>query len=239
MPPSASTNFYLTLNTATRQAIEQATSDPTNVGQAQHRIDQLNQWREALSARPDSIVLQHAISEVTVGLFLLVSGLYRPAFVSLRLFLELSLASIHFSVNRLELAEWLSGNRDLNWSALIDDNQGVLSTRYANAFFPELREHVRTYNAIGSKVYRELSEYVHGNHHTWGNAAGGIAYDSDLQAKWLSSFDSAGTVVLYSLSLRFLKEMPHAELSGLAPLVADTLGHIEALRDYLVDRSES
>jgi hypothetical protein len=238
MSPSASTQFYLTLNTAASEVIERATADPTHVGHAQHRIDQLNQWREALISRPDSVVLQHAISEATVGLFLLVSGLYRPAFVSLRLFLELSLASIHFSANRLELAEWLTGNRDVNWSALIDVDQGILSVRYADAFFPELRDSVRTYNVIGLKVYRELSEYVHGNHHTWGNAPGGITHNADLQARWLSSFEFAATVVLYSLSLRFVKELPKSELTALAPLVLDSLGHIEALRQYVVDRPE-
>src|SRR5579872_7226888 len=168
---NASTQFYLALNGAAHTAIGQATADPSQLGRAHQQIDELNRWREALEPRPEGIGLQHAISEVTVGMFLLASGLYRPAFMSLRLFLELSLASVHFSVNRLDLAEWLQGNRDVNWASLIDAEQGVLSSRYTAAFFPELRDSVRAYNSIGSKIYRELSEFVHGNHHTWGNVA--------------------------------------------------------------------
>jgi hypothetical protein len=168
MVVNATADFYLALNDAARTSIEQSTDDPTGLGSAQDRVDDLSRWRALLAERPDSVVFWHALNEVTVGLFLLASGLYRPAFVSLRLFLELSLASVHFSTNRLELAEWLGGVRDVHWASLSDSEQGVLSPRYAKAFFPELSESVLIYNAIGRKIYRELSEFVHGNHHTWG-----------------------------------------------------------------------
>jgi hypothetical protein len=159
---NASRDYYLSLNSDTRGVIEQASADSTVLGRAQEQVAELDRWREVLSSRPESIALQHGVCEATVGLFLLVSGLYRPAFVSLRLSMELCLASIHFSVNRLDLAEWLGGRRDNRWSELIDYEKGVLSVRYADAFFPELKNSVAIYNTIGSKVYRELSEYVSG-----------------------------------------------------------------------------
>ena len=231
--PNASTQFYLALNGDARAVIELSTADSAQLGRVQQEIDDLDCWCKVLAVRPESVALQNALREATVGLFLLASGLYRSAFVSLRLFLELSLASVHFSVNRLELAEWLRGTRDVNWGALIDGDEGVLSIRYASAFFPELRDSIRTYNAIGSKAYRELSEFVHGNHHTLGDVNGRIAFNAELQTQWLDLFESASTVVGYSLCLRFLKELPRTDLGTLAPNVGAALGHIEAVRDYL------
>jgi len=230
---NATTSFYQRLNDAAGIVIASATADPGEIGRVQHQIDELNQWRETLANRPESVALQSAISEATVGVFLLVSGLYRPAFVSLRLLLELSLATVHFATNRLELAEWVQGRRDVRWSILINQEQGVLSHRYSDAFFPALGESVKTYNAIGAKVYRELSEYVHGNHYTWGNTTDTIAFNAALQSRWVSQFEAAKTVVDYALTLRFLQEIGPAELGALSTIIDSSLGHIEPIRDFV------
>jgi hypothetical protein len=232
---NATRRYYLSLNSDTRNVIENASADPTDLGRAQEQIAELDRWREVLSNRPEGVALKHGIYEATVGLFLLASGLYRPAFVSLRLFLELSLASIHFSANRLDLAEWIGGRRDNKWSDLINSDTGVLSLRYADAFFPELRDSVAIHNAIGSKVYRELSEFVHGNHQTWGNSGDKIAFDINLQSCWLAHLSVASTTVNFALTLRFLKEVPKSELPNLSHVVLSCLGHIEAIGDYLRD----
>jgi hypothetical protein len=48
-----------------------------------------------------------------------------------------------------------------------DGDGGVISARFASAFFPELKEVVPLYREIARSAYRELSEFVHGNHQTW------------------------------------------------------------------------
>lgn len=186
--------------------------------------------RQILSARPEGIVLQHALNEATVGLFLLTSGLYRPAYLSLRLFLELSLACVYFSANRLELAEWMNGTNDIRWATLTHEESGILSARYANAFFPELRDSVRLYAAIANKLYRELSEFVHGNHHTWGTTDQ-IVFDLTLQSRWLQNFQEAVTVVHYALCLRFMKELVPSEMAKVSGVVIDSLGHVAEIRE--------
>jgi hypothetical protein len=233
MVTNATAEFYLLLNDSCRAVVQQATANPSALGIAQDRIDDLSRWLDILAAYPESVVLRHAINEVTIGLFLLNSGLYRPAFISLRLFLELSLATVHFSANRLELAEWLAGRRDLKWATLSDLEQGVLSIRYSDAFFPELRDTVRTYNTIALRIYRETSEFVHGNHHTWGIVTDKIAFNMDLHARWISHFVEASRIVVYALSLRFLKELKKDDLLKLIAVVNGCIGHIESVRDYM------
>jgi len=95
-----------------------------------------------LDPSPETYVWRAAIREYQFALLALAQGHYRNAFVSLRLFLELALAAVHYSAHRLELQEWLDGHRDLNWSALTDSENGVLSSRFARAFFPGNRSAV-------------------------------------------------------------------------------------------------
>lgn len=230
---NATTKFHLSLNEASAAVIKKSTDDPAEIGNGQEYINQLDQWLKAIPNRPESIVLQNAISEAAFGEFLLLSGLYRPAFTALRLFLEMSLASVHFSANRLELAEWFQGKRDVVWASLIDKENGVLSKRYTDAFFPELGNSVQSYNATGSKVYRVLSEFVHGNSQTWDNSPNIIRFDRDLQTTWIKQLESASTVVMYALALRFLKEIDLRQVPDLASTIQSSLGNIEALRDFL------
>ena len=233
MVDNLTTSYYLSLNAATKVTIEKSTSDPANIGRAQERVDTMNAWLRVLDPRPEAVVFRHAVNEATVGLFLLASGLYRPAFLSLRLFLELSLATIYFSANRVELAEWLNGAADVKWAVLSNEETGVLSLRYADAFFPQLRDSVRMYNTIASKIYRELSEFVHGNHHTWGVLSDQIAFNSSVQDRWLEYFDSASAVVLYASTLRFIKELDKGQLKVISPAIQDCLGHLESVREVL------
>lgn len=235
MIENATANFYLSLNNAARAVIERSTANPAGLGSAQGRIEDLSRWHESLAEHPEMIVLRHALNELTMGLFLLTSGLYRPAFVSLRLFLEMSLASVHFSANRLELAEWLNGIRDVKWVTLSDREQGILSVRYADAFFPELRDSVQTYNSIACKIYRELSEFVHCNHYTWGVITDQIAFNHEPHERWLSSFAEASTIVVYALCLRYLKELPKGTLVALSTVVQNCVGHVEPIREYLTE----
>lgn len=233
MSANATMNFYLALSESTRTVIGESTADSRGFGDAQQRVDDLNRWRTILAPRPESIVLQHALNEATVGLFLLASGLYRSAFVSLRLFLELSLAGIHYSTNRLDLAEWIDGRRDIRWGTLLDVEGGVLSPRYAQAFFPELRDSVSMYGEIAAKIYRELSEFVHGNHQTWGSARNRIEFSREVQERWFTNFSDASRAVMYALCLRFLKELSDEDLARVSALVQDCLGHVEPIRSYL------
>ena len=88
-------------------------------------------------------------SGLELGLFALVSGLYRQAYGSLRLAVELTAGVCWFSTHRLDLAEWQSGERDLIWKEITNDEEGVLSPRFRKAFFPELTEE-RKYNGLST-----------------------------------------------------------------------------------------
>jgi hypothetical protein len=60
--------------------------------------------------------------------------------MALRLSFELLLGTAYFSANELHLRQWLCGERDIVWSALIDSESGVLSKQFVRAFYEELTE---------------------------------------------------------------------------------------------------
>ena len=232
-------DYYGRLLSASQVVLEEASVDAELLGKANQTIDDFKVWLEILTPRPEAVVLGHALTESSIALYSLVSGLYRPAFGSLRLFLELALGAIHFSVNRLELAEWLGGNYDIKWATLSDPDGGVLSHCFAKAFFPELDGHVTRYARMASVLYRELSEFVHGNHHTWGLTQDRIFFNKGLHEMWFKEFDTAALIVSFCMCLRFLRELDTTMLPKVEDSVLGHLGHIDPIRDTFGGPSES
>jgi len=57
----------------------------------------------------------------------------------------MGLAAIYFSANKMELHEWLDGRMDIKWSKLVDEENGVLSKRFAKAFFNDMGDEVENF----------------------------------------------------------------------------------------------
>jgi hypothetical protein len=204
--------------------------------QAAHSaIDEIRLWQKILGARPEASIFDQIISGLELGLFALVSGLYRQAYGSLRLTVELTAGLCWFSTNRLDLAEWQSGERDLIWKEITNEDEGVLSPRFRKAFFPELNNEERRYNGLNKKLYRELSEYVHGNARTWAGPDD-IKYDEKLHRAWFEKLETYMVVTMVLLSLRYLQEVEDSAVGELAPNLRSRVGHVSAIAEYLDER---
>lgn len=57
----------------------------------------------------------------------------------------------------------VKGGYDLNWSIIMDEENGVLSRTFAYAYYPECADIRRGYFTKTKRLHRELSEMVHGN----------------------------------------------------------------------------
>lgn len=225
---------YEKISEAARLVRDGSLSDLVPLQAAHEVIDEIRLWQEILGARPEAIIFDQIVSGLELGLFALVSGLYRQAYGSLRLAVELTASVCWFSTNRLELAEWQSGERDLIWKEITNEQEGVLSPRFRKAFFPELREELK-YNGLNKKLYRELSEYVHGNARTWAGPDD-IKYDEQLHRAWLEKLDTYMVVTTVLLSLRYLQEVGDEGVKKLAPNLNSRVGHVSAITKYLDER---
>jgi hypothetical protein len=152
------TEHYDKISEAARLVRQDSLRDLVPLQAAHAVVDEIRLWQEILGARPEASIFDQIVSGLELGLFALVSGLYRQAYGSLRLAVELTVGVCWFSTNRLDLAEWQSGERDLIWKEITNQDEGVLSPRFRKAFFPELKEELK-YNGLNKKLYRELSEY--------------------------------------------------------------------------------
>lgn len=198
--------------------------------------DDLLTWHEALKTRGEAVILKYVATEIQLSTLSLVSGLYRQAFTSLRLSLELSLSAIFFSTNELDFREWEKGQRDIYWNQLVDTDdtdQGVFSKRWARGFFPELVDNVKEYNKLARDTYRNLSEFVHGNAYTWELSRANIAFDEQLFNQWLNNFSSLSKIISFALCLRFLKSLDSSSINCLEEHLFEFMGHIDEVRKIL------
>jgi hypothetical protein len=159
-------------------------------------------------------------------------GLYRQAYSNLRLALEMGLSVPYFSANKLEHQEWLNGIADIKWATLIDDNSGVLSTRFTKAFFPGSDSVASSYRGRAASAYRTLSEFVHGNSETWTGSNLSLVYREGLLKKYFSLCNEVFEILLFTLSCRFLISIPEEDREALTFLMEE-LGHVECIREFL------
>lgn len=153
--------------------------------------------------------------------------------MSLRLFFELTLAAIHFSSMEVELRIWLRSERYIKWAALMDEESGVFSRRFARAFCEELVEETSTYATIASKIYRECSEYVHGTANTQGMLPNVLTYANGIFHEWNDKADSVRLVVSFALCVRYLGSLESEQRAKLESTIMDHVGHIPAIRAML------
>lgn len=78
-------------------------------------------------------------------------------------------------------------------------------------------------------MYRSLSEFVHGNNETWTRSGLELVYNEDLVSDFFTYFHEVCEVVLFTLSIRYLKNIDKDNLDFLGT----ELSHIEPIRIYL------
>jgi len=183
-----------------------------------------------LDHRPECELLKSGLREYQYALLALVQGQYRQAFMALRLFLELTLGAVFFSSNELQLRVWLRGRRDVYWTPLISDEDGVLSKFFVDAFFDGLGDEVATYRAIAKQLYRECSEYVHGNVNTQQSLPENLQYMEPIFSDWHSKAKSARLVTTFALTARYLRDLQLDDRNKMEPIIIDELGHLPIIR---------
>jgi len=150
--------------------------------------------------------------------------------MALRLSFELALASIQFSANELNLRQWMQGGRDINWQSIISSDDGVFSINFVRAFNPSLAEDSRQYRTIAEKVYRECSEYVHGNALTHKHLSDKIEFVEDVFLDWNTKAESMKLCIVFAFSARYLSFYPKETRKQFEPIIVDILGHLDAIR---------
>lgn len=193
----------------------------------------LQTWLEIIPDDNYKILLTNSIQSLELSIISQSYCLYRNSFSSLRLSMEMLFGGIYFSTTTIDFIEWTKSSKDLNWSTINDFNNGVLSHRFCNAFFPELKDVNESYFTKAKDLYRDLSEYVHGNHHTWITEGAALKVDETEIASFNKYLKLYYEISIFALCLRYLKSIKKNQLETIEPIILQTLNHVAPIHQHL------
>lgn len=195
-------------------------------------LDDYGALKAGIVNRPEVAVFDFAIKEYQFSLYALVCGQYRYAFAGLRLFFELALATIHFSAHEISYRNWERGCYDISWGGLKDEQSGVLSSDFIRAFNPSFSDFSKQYLAIATTVYRECSEFVHGNAETHAIIPSEVVFKEDVFLSWCEKSSAIRLVVIFAFSARYLNYISKEHIDEIEPIILDLLGNLQPVRDF-------
>ena len=189
-------------------------------------------FKMAIADRPEAKVLDSAVKEYQFAIYALVVGQYRHAFVGLRLFFELMLATVQFSAHEIDYRLWEKDSKDINWSSLKDNQSGVFSTNFIKAFNPEFSDYGKQYSAIAEAVYRECSEFVHGNAGTHAKLAPEIIFQEEAFFNWHEKASVMRLAIVFAFTARYLNYVKQDATDKMEPIITELLGNLTAVQTF-------
>lgn len=224
---------YISLKELSNEVLEQSLIDDnlTLIAKSHNILFEFNTWLEILNNKPEIHILKTASKELQFSIMTLNFGFYSKSFSGLRFFLERSLVAVLFSSQEIELKLWEKGERDTYWKEIIDENKGIFSHRFSNAFFPELQDEIKHFRSLTQKVYRECSEFVHGNNSAIQSLPNNLEYNVDLFENWHKKADSIRRIILFALNLRYLKHLNQDDFKRLENINIDNFNNIKPIQE--------
>ena len=193
----------------------------------------------AVSGRPEAAVFDSAVKEYQFALFALVSGQYRHAFGGLRLFFELMLATVQFSAHEIDYRMWAKDSKDINWSALKDAQSGVFATNFIRAFNPSFSSSGKQFLAIAEAVYRECSEFVHGNASTHAVLPSDIVFQKEAFSSWHDKATTMRLTIIFAFSARYLNYVSKEAKDRMEPIITDAIGNLPPVQEVFAQPAEA
>ncbi len=217
------------INLESQKIFAQSISENEEFGQAHHLSSCIFEFSENILDYNEKEMLKKVSTQLESSMMSLALGFYRQAFYTLRLSFEMGMGAAYFSTNKMEHSEWIQGKSDIIWSKMLDVESGVLSSRFSDAFYPELSHLVKDYREKSNILYRQLSEFVHGNYETWSKSGMQIQYNKNTVTEYFSQYREVVGILLFVLCIRYLKTIPKSNLESIE-FVSDEFKHIEAIR---------
>jgi hypothetical protein len=187
----------------------------------------------AIEDRPECELFRLAIKEYQFAMVALSFCQYRHAFGGLRLTMEMMLASIYHSAHEIDFRLWRQGKKDIKWSTIIDDDNGIFSHQFCTAFNEDLKPLTRQYKTIIERLYRECSEFVHGNPETHDSLPDTIDHDKESVSSWCSKAKSVRMIVTFSFCLRYMLHLGKEKILKAEDSIRESVGHIPEIRNQL------
>ena len=229
------TDLYLKINHNLQENIQASLSSShyTLFANANAFIDDYGLWQKWIAEKYGIEIFSLALSEYETALLFAVQSLYKQAFSSLRAYLEHTLFGIQLTTNLLQYLNWKQDAQDVYWSQIVDLDSGLFSSNYTSAFFSELCASSKLILDLAKRVYRECSQFTHGNYSAWEVIKYPPVYDEKAFVKFLDEAESIKYIIEYSFFIRFIKEIPKEKITDFESQIRESLGHLKEVTDYL------
>lgn len=196
-------------------------------------IDDYSIWLEWIGRKYGIEIFSLAATEYETAILFCLQSLYKQAFTALRASLEHTLFGIQLTTSLYQYLSWKQNSKDVYWSEITDTDTGLFSHNYFSIFSPELASSSSLILELAKRVYRECSEFTHGNYTAWKSLREPELYDEKLIAKFLDTIDSVKYIIEYSFFTRFAKEISASDIEAFEPQISEYLGHFKEITDYL------
>ena len=181
-------------------------------------------------------LVKAAQDECIKSILMCIQGLYKEAMMSLRQFLEHMLFALFLSTNDYNYRLWKRGKYDMSWSQIVDSEKGIFAKEYINSYALDIDDSRSIeFVTIAKNIYRECSEYVHGNYDKLELLTENVEYIEENVIRYIEIFESVRYIISVSLLIRFREIFYDKEiLVKLESIVMDNLGtlpEVQALFD--------
>ncbi len=197
---------------------------------AHNDAEDLDSLERLMAGRTEANMYKLARLEYQHALYAAAFAQYRQAHVSLRLFFELSLSGVLFSAHEIDAHLWLKGQKDSNWGAISSNETGVFSKAFVGAFFEDMKEYCPQYLAMATTVYRECSEFVHGNRSSFDGIDSQIDFHPDIIDSWLDRADTVRLLVKFAFLTRYLPHTNGATRNEFEQMALDNFGTLPPIQ---------
>lgn len=197
--------LYLLLNEKLHFVIEETLIEENIKAQSisHNFVADFEKWIDQLSINNEVILYKSALIEYQHALLYVAQGLYRQAFNSLRFCLEHTLFGVYLSASEFNFRRWKSGQLDVYWSMITDENQGIFSKLFIDVFNAEFSEKSTELRKMSKLVYRECSEFTHENFKVASLIPEAIRYDEKLFNYWQDKADTVRYIIIMMFFIRY------------------------------------
>jgi hypothetical protein len=109
----------------------------------------------------------------------------------------------------------------------MDNENGIFAKTFIRAFFPEVDSEGAHMIKLVSALYRESSEFIHGNFVNIVAIPSRIEFKPELLKKWLEFIETSKFISTFLLFMRFSKDFEKKEILKLEDIAREELGGIE------------
>ncbi|MFI6130261.1 hypothetical protein [Micromonospora sp. NPDC051141] len=191
-------------------------------------------WEQCILNRPEAAQLTAARRELGFAIYAASGGLYLHAYAGLRVFLELSFASVYFSANELFRRRWVADRIDFSWSKALHEADGVLAQSFVREFNQDAAKDAPPFATSAANAYRHCSQFIHGKMAVTASLPGTMTFSSEVLTDWLKTAMEAARAVLFLLYARYGEELLQGEtFHVLAPSIEASFGYLKEVRKRL------